>query len=124
MLIPKIAKIVQKNRTKAKTFVSCVIEVSNVLTIDRMEGKTDKERSGRKSRNVRNAETLSRATKARSPVITTMKSSQFQASRKYVCFSRIMPIAIIFKMHSIVNATVKNGSIDSRILFLGFSVSL
>lgn len=54
-----------------------------MFTIDRIEGKTERERRGRTRRKVLKAETFPKPGKAlRSPVKTTIKSNQFQASLK------------------------------------------
>ena len=56
ILIPKIAKIVKKKSTKRRTFVSWVMDVSKVFTIDLIAGNTDSERRGLKSLKVLKAD--------------------------------------------------------------------
>ncbi len=60
---------------------SYTIDESKVVTRRRMLLRVERERRGRNSRKVRRTETFSKlGRELRIPVITTMKSSQFQAS--------------------------------------------
>ena len=101
----------KKNNINAITFESWTIEIRRVFTRFYILGITDKLFSGRKSRKVLRADTFPMpGMKDNNPVITTMKSSQFQESLKYEFFSMIQPIPIIFKILSKVKRIIKIGS--------------
>ena len=108
---PRIAKIKKKKKVMKSTLANYEIDSSNVETKSFKLGKAESERSGLKSLKVLITETLLKpGRKLRQPVSTTMKSNQFQASRRYEHCSHIKPIASILSMASAMKTAKKTGS--------------
>ena len=95
-----------------------------VEIIDFIAGKAVKLLKGLKSRNTLITDTLAiDGMIERRLVRTTMKSSQFHASLRYVPLSKMNPKAIIFKIASAVKTTMKTGSKYNTILFRALLLS-
>ena len=94
------------------------IELRIVEIIDFNIGNAVRLRNGRNSLNVRIIDTLAiPGIKDSQLVRTTMKSSQFQGSLRYVFLDITKPMATILIEASTENATMKNGSVYQTIWF-------
>lgn len=90
---------------------SFVNEATIVEIIDFIAGKAVKLRNGLNNLNVLITEIFAILGVIESKLVnTTMKSSQFQESLKYVFLSNTKPKAMIFITASEVKATIKKGS--------------
>ena len=114
-------KMVKKNRARAMIPPSERRDKKSVSTRICIDLTLFSERNGLNKRNVRRPEAFGMYY-SKSDTITTMKSSQFQASFRYAFFPMKKPQARIFITHSMKKATVKYGSNESSHWF--HSVSL
>ena len=81
--MPRIANTAKKNKAKARILESCNIEDNSVDTNIRIFPNADNDLKGLNNLKVLSIDTLLELGRAdNSPVITTIKSSQFQASLK------------------------------------------
>ena len=101
--------------------ISPRLDIDNKIVemIDFSIGIVVKLLNGLNSLNVRITDTfVMPGNKDKRLVRTTMKSSQFHGSLRYVSRSSTKPKAMIFNMASNVKAIIKNGSEYQTILFL------